>query len=257
MFQCLFLSPTYVMVIMVSFSVVACSTIDAVEPYENELILIPAGTFHMGQNDGLSANEPQHEVYLDAYYIQRTEVSRLEFNRFVLEAGYATANWPGPPSGDDAPKPVVGLRWQDANAYCAWLGMRLPTEAEWEKAARGQDGRMYPWGDEWDGSLVNAKDSGLGEVVPVGSYPGNASPYGVLDMSGNAIEWVADFFAFDYYQYSPHTNPQGPDIIMDHGLRGGSFDSPVEYATTYFRDSSHLVAPNLRVGFRCAVSAAP
>lgn len=248
---------TYLVMALLGLMPVSCNATAGSVVYTNELILIPAGTFIMGQNDGLSANEPQHEVYLDAYYIQRTEVTRMEFNRFVLETDFMTENWAGPPSEADALKPVVGLRWEDAAAYCAWLGLRLPTEAEWEKAARGGDGRVYPWGNAWDGSLTNVKESGLGAVVPVGSYPGNASPYGVLDMSGNAIEWVADYFAFDYYEYSPGTNPQGPNIIMDHGLRGGSFDSPIEYATTYFRDSSHLVAPNLRIGFRCADSASP
>lgn len=244
-------------VVISSLCLVACNSTKIQPAQQNELVFIPAGWFTMGEDDGRYSNQPQHQVYLDEYYIQRTEVTRMEFNQFVLETGHPIVVWPGPPSEVDALKPVVGITWKDADVYCKWLGMRLPTEAEWEKAARGDDGRKYPWGDEWNSKLANTKERGIGEVVAVGSYPNNASPYGVLDMTGNAIEWVADFYAPDYYQFSPESNPKGPDIILDHGLRGGSFDSPTEYATTYFRDSTHLIAPNLRIGFRCASSEAP
>jgi len=211
----------------------------------------------MGQNEGARSNQPQHLVYLDAYFIQKTELTRGAFHLFVLESGNVVEGWLESYQQSESSYPVVGVVWKDARAYCEWAGMRLPSEAQWEKAARGDDGRLYPWGNRWDAGLANTRASGHGGVLPVGSYPGNASPYGVLDMSGNALEWVADFFAPDYYERSPERNPAGPEIISDHGLRGGSFDSPPEYATTFFRDSSHSVMPNPRVGFRCAREAAP
>jgi formylglycine-generating enzyme required for sulfatase activity len=185
----------------------------------------------------------------------RTEVNRIQFAVFLETTGYQAPGWVQEDPNLDSNLPVTGVLWEDAVAYCDWIGMRLPSEAEWEKAARGTDARRFPWGNNWDSSLANTQDSNFGGVVPVGSYPKGASPYGLLDMSGNVSEWVADTFTFDYYTYAPRYNPQGPDIVMDHGLRGGSYQSATKYATTYFRDSSHSALPNARVGFRCAISA--
>jgi len=208
----------------------------------------------MGENSGRKSNQPQRRVYLDNYKIQVTEVTRGDFAVFIVATGYQTPGWiPGLPEDNDQ-LPVVGVLWEDADAYCRWIGMRLPTEAEWEKAARGTDGRRFPWGDEWDQSKSNTVESSLGRIQPVGSYPGGASPYGILDMAGNAAEWVSDYFDPVSYTYSPDHNPTGPANIMDHVLRGGSFAGTNDYAATYFRDSSHSVRPNDRVGFRCAKS---
>jgi len=220
----------------------------------SDLILIPAGWFQMGENDGRYSNQPQHEVYLDAYCIQLTEVTRKDFAAFISNTAYDAPGWKGQPDASEQMLPVVGVRWRDANTYCQWKALRLPGEAEWEKAARGIDGRRYPWGDEWDSRNANTAQGGPGQLTPVGSFPKGASPFGLLDMSGNAAEWVADYYDAAYYLSSPEHNPLGPTIIMDHGLRGGSFASPPEQATTYFRDSSHSVMPNLRLGFRCAIS---
>jgi len=218
------------------------------------MVLVPAGWFVMGENDGRAFNQPQHRVYLDAYSIQKTENTIGEFAEFVTATGYAMPGWDNSSSTEKGDLPATGVRWRDADAYCRWRGWRLPTEAEWEKAARGADGRRYPWGNSWGSQKANTLDSGLGKVLPVGSLPTGASPYGLLDMAGNAAEWVADYFDFSSYQAAPERNPTGPTTPGDHGLRGGSYDSTPEQATTYFRDSSHSTAPNPRVGFRCALS---
>lgn len=215
---------------------------------------VPAGWFWMGQDDGPRSNRPQHRVYLDGYFIDRMEVTQAEFADFIAAGGLPDSSLKADLLRADPDLPVTGVLWQEADAYCRWLNKRLPTEAEWEKAARGTGKRIYPWGSRWDKKKANTLESGLSRVVAVGSFPDGASSYGVLDMIGNAAEWVSDTFDFTYYTSSPDHNPQGPATVMDHGLRGGSYASPKEYATVYFRDSSHSARPNLRVGLRCAHS---
>lgn len=216
------------------------------------MAVIPAGWFLMGQNDGPESSRPQRSVYLDAFAIDKTEVTKAAFSRFVVETDHPAKGWTGEPPEQQAGEPAAGVVWLDADAYCRWAGKRLPTEAEWEKAARGTDGRRYPWGDQWDAARANTEESGRGAVLPVGSFPDGVSPYGVLDMAGNVAEWVSDYFDRDYYTYAPDHNPLGPDIVLDHVLRGGSWASPNLHAQTFFRDSSHSSEPNPRVGFRCA-----
>ncbi len=219
------------------------------------MIEIPAGWFVMGQSDGPPSAQPEHRVYLDTFAIDRTEVTRADFADYVSAINNPSSHWNVQELHQNPDEPVTGVVWAEADAYCHWTGLRLPTEAEWEKAARGTKALHYPWGNEWDSTRCNTAESGLGGVQPVGSYPRGASPYGVLDMAGNAAEWVADRFDPTYYATSPSRNPAGPTLILDHGLRGGSFASPADQATTFFRDSSHSVKPNPRTGFRCAVSA--
>ncbi|MGD9091943.1 MAG: SUMF1/EgtB/PvdO family nonheme iron enzyme [Anaerolineales bacterium] len=221
---------------------------------ENELVLIPAGWFLMGENDQRPSNNPQRLVYLNAFEIQTREVRRVDFAKFVRETGYQINTGEVNVLGQDGDLPMTNTLWKDADAYCRWLGMRLPTEAEWEKAARGEDGRHYPWGDQWDKSKANTRERNIEDVQPGGNFPQGQSPYGILDMCGNAAEWVADYYDRDYYEYAPDHNPTGPKKVMDHVLRGGSFDDPAEWATTYFRNSSHSAKPNRRAGFRCARS---
>lgn len=233
--------------------VAACAPIlvPATPSPPESMVVVPAGWFLMGQDDGRRSNRPQRQVYLDTFAIDRTEVTVAAYALFVQETGYQPKGWDPASVEARADEPVVGVLWRDADAYCRWLGQRLPTEAQWEKAARGTDGRRYPWGDAWDSSRANTQESGRDGPLPVGSFPQGASPYGALDMAGNVAEWVVDYFDPDYYAYGPDVNPPGPRVVLDHGLRGGSWASPRDLALTYARDSSHSAEVNPRVGFRC------
>jgi len=241
------------------------------------MVLVPAGEFLMGTSDAqveaflqahpdwqpewLSIEQPQHRVYLDAFYIDKTEVTNAEYKRFVDATGHQPpphwANGQIPAGQEDYPVTHVHQP-DDAWAYARWAGKRLPTEAEWEKAARGGlsssnggGGRLYPWGDTWDPAKANALGSGRDGPAPVGSYPAGASPYGALDMAGNVWEWCADWYAADYYVSSPLRNPQGPSSGTFPVVRGGSwFDSP-EYARCAFRYGLYPRRLFTNLGFRC------
>jgi iron(II)-dependent oxidoreductase len=218
------------------------------------MVIVPAGEFTMGSND--SADEkPPHRVYLDAFFIDKYPTTNAFYERFMDATGRAAPlSWND--SSFNAPQqPVVGVSWDDADAYCRWAGKRLPTEAEWEKAARGTDGRKYPWGEQWEASRANSTESKFNRTTPVGSYPSGVSPYGAYDMAGNAWEWVADWYLSDYYQRSPGRNPIGPDSGSRRVLRGGSWnDFPFLLRATY-RLSYTPVNRNDYVGFRCAKDA--
>jgi formylglycine-generating enzyme required for sulfatase activity len=220
-----------------------------------EMVLVPAGEFTMGSNEG-EDEKPLRRIYLDAFYIDRHETTNALYRRFVDSTGRATlAHW-NDPKLDGASQPVVGVSWHDAATYCRWVGKRLPTEAEWEKAARGTDGRRYPWGEDWNRSLATFL-SWQGKTLPVGSHPFGASPYHALDMAGNASEWVADWYEKDYYQRSPSRNPQGPESGTTRVMRGGSFFSVQYSLRTTFRTSYPPGSQFEFAGFRCAKGLQP
>jgi formylglycine-generating enzyme required for sulfatase activity/uncharacterized caspase-like protein len=214
------------------------------------MVLVPAGEFTMGSND-YDDEKPPHRVHLDGFFIDKYETTNVLYKRFMdatnrsAPSFWTAAQWNG------TSQPVVGVSWHDADAYCKWAGKRLPTEAEWEKAARGTDGRKYPWGEQWDSSRANAENK-LGKTVPVGSYAGGLSPYGAHDMAGNVWEWVADRYEGSYYKQSPERNPQGPSSGTYRVLRGGSWGHYAFNSRSAARDNH---APDYRfnyIGFRCA-----
>lgn len=189
---------------------------------------VPAGEFLMGSteddDDAIEDEKPRHTVDLDAFWIDKHEVTNAQYRQCV-EAGECGEAGCWDDDLYNAPdQPVVCVTWDDAAAYATWVGGRLPTEAEWEKAARGTEGRIYPWGDSApDCTRANHADC-TGSPTAVGSFPEGASPYGVLDMAGNVWEWVADWYGSDYYAHSPTRNPPGPDSGGFRVLRGGSYN---------------------------------
>jgi formylglycine-generating enzyme required for sulfatase activity len=208
---------------------------ERVQPFEPEMILIPAGEFLMGSDpsvdkDAMDLEQPQHTLYLPDYYMARTPVTNAQYAAFVEATGdERPRHWEGgkPPGGKED-HPVVNVSWNDAVAYCNWLAevtgkpYRLPSEAEWEKGARGSDGRIYPWGNQWDAERCNSKEGGEGDTTPVGAYPEGASPYGLLDMAGNVWEWTRS--VYKDYPYDPADGREDLEASGDRVLRGGAFD---------------------------------
>jgi formylglycine-generating enzyme required for sulfatase activity len=229
----------------------------------SEMVLVPAGNFLMGSTSGNADEQPQHTVYLDAYYIDKYEVTNAEFEQFIDAGGYDIQalwsasgwnarqgnGWTAPAfwasgsynSGPGYPGfPVVGVSYYEAEAYATFVGKRLPTEAEWEKAARGTDARTYPWGEGISTSRANYSSSGdpfEPYSTPVGFYDGrlhpnppfqttdSPSPYGGYDLAGNVLEWVRDWYSATYYASSPSSNPPGPVSGSYRVLRGGSWSN--------------------------------
>jgi len=227
------------------------------------MVTIPAGEFLMGNPEGKGrADEwPQRSVYLEAFAIDQLEVTNERYMAFVTTTGHRNPPNPygtGPLLSANGIEqlPVVQTTWYDAKAYCAWAKKRLPTEAEWEKAARGTDGRLFPWGNEpatskranFDREWEDEKT-----LYPVGSLPDGDSPYGVKDMAGNAREWVSDWYDPDYYKHAPDENPLGPDKRgVVRSIRGGSWHSPMADITTSARGRGGFALQTHGTGFRCA-----
>ncbi len=231
------------------------------------MVLVPAGPFLMGSTrnpPSVEGNEtPRHSVTLDAFWIDRTEVSNDQYRSFVKATGHLPPDCtidPHYPTYKDTSMgdyPVACVAWQDAADYCRWAGGRLPTEAEWEKAARGTDGRTYPWGNLWPTcSRANFDDCCADEALPVGGRPAGVSPYGTLDMAGNVEEWVNDWFADDYYSSSPSGNPQGPYAGTAKVARGGDWILGSTSVRTAARAPRGLTVEWTNIGFRCVVPGA-
>jgi formylglycine-generating enzyme required for sulfatase activity len=215
------------------------------------MVYVPAGAFIMGSGE-VDDEQPMHAVYLDAFYIDGTEVTNAQY-RACVEAGAcdAPSDTTYYDNADYTQHPVVYVHWHQAEDYCQWAGKRLPTEAEWEKAARGTDGWTYPWGEGIDCDHAQYNECG-GQTVPVGSKPRGKSPYGVLDMAGNVFEWVADWYDPGYYRESAKRNPLGPDSGEYRVLRGGSWGNYVWLARCASRYQGHPWIRSGLVGFRCA-----
>ena len=217
--------------------------------------------------DALEDEQPQQRVYLDGYWMGKTPVTNAQYAAFVKATGHqAPGHWQSStiPSGKEH-HPVVNVSWEDAAAFCTWASqvtgreVRLPTEAEWEKAARGTDGRIYPWGNQApDKSRCNFAGNENG-TTPVGQYsPQGDSPYGCVDMAGNVWEWCADWYDESYYKTAPARNPRGPQKGEDRVLRGGWWLYNELYARGAHRSRFPPSFPSvLPYGFRCGASAAP
>ncbi len=215
------------------------------------LIEIPAGSFTMGSDDGDGDEKPVHTVYLDKYYIGKYEVTVGQFRKFCNATGRTMPEQPSWNNRND--HPVVNVTWHDAKAYCDWAGLRLPTEAEWEKAARGTDGRKYPWGNTWDAGKCNSYEDGdYTNTSPVGSFPSGVSPYGCHDMAGNVWEWCNDWYGENYYGSSPSNNPTGPSFGDLRVLRGGSWDNIASNCRSAYRGRNYPGIRNDNIGFRVA-----
>jgi formylglycine-generating enzyme required for sulfatase activity len=204
------------------------------------MVFVPAGHFLMGEVD--IEQNPCRTVTLDAFWIYKNDVTVAQYRKFCQATGRQMPQPPGWGWKDD--HPVVNVTLENAEAYCRWAGMALPTKAQWEKAARGTDGRRYPWGNEWDpGKLCCSVGQHRGSTAPVGSYPAGASPYGCMDMAGNVWQWCADWYG-------------NPASRQDYVLRGGSWNYNFEI---FFRCGSRgVTGPVSRdggPGFRCAVRA--
>jgi formylglycine-generating enzyme required for sulfatase activity len=225
-------------------------------PTTTEMTVIPAGPFTMGYDQGLDDEKPPHEVDLPEYQIDLFETTNAQFAAFVDATGYQTEAeqagsarvWRDEWTDGEDNHPVVRVSWQDAMAYCEWAGKRLPTEAEWEKAARGTEALSYPWGNEYEAGKANDRNSGIRGTVAVGSYGEGASPYGVFDMAGNVREWTADA---GYFPYPGNNIPSGYYGDTLRVLRGGGwFDNPPDLRTTR-RNPTAPSAANWDIGFRC------
>ncbi len=231
------------------------------EPIQDEMVTIPAGSFIRGTKAGGYDEQPERAIYLDAFAIDRFEVTNHQYQAFVAATGHRKA---APPSRyaknlsrmRGVNQPVAYVSWHDAEAYCTWKGKRLPTEAEWEKAVRGVDGRLWPWGNTRDFLAANwgSTRDGFEVTAPVGSFKRDVSQFGIADGAGNVMEWVADWYAEDAYRDPAERNPKGPAHGVYKVLRGGGYTST---GSDVRITSRSRMVPDFRdetIGFRCAVS---
>ena len=215
----------------------------AVQGDDAPMATIPAGEFWMGVDGmiGLEDERPRHKIWLDAYSMDLYEVTVARYARFLAATNREPPSyWETVKLVEHGDRPVIGVDWADAEAYCAWAGKRLPTEAEWEKAARGTDARSYPWGNtaptaDFANYALGARFSYSQVLMPVGKYENAKSPYGLFEMGGNVWEWTQDWYDGAYYSKSPEKNPTGPEQGQFKVLRGGSWSDMAKYMLTYGR----------------------
>lgn len=228
------------------------------------MVVIPAGEFQMGSDNGEDEEKPVHSIYIDVFYMDIYEVTNAQYKKFIDATGHKEPSYWNDSKYNSPNQPVVGVSWNDAKSYADWVGKRLPTEAEWEKAARGGlIGKKYIWGDEWpppkgagnfddegivDSSFIEGYTDGYICTAPVGRF--NPNGYGLCDMVGNVWEWCADWYSSSYYTNSSKKNPAGPVSGSYHVMRGGSWNDciPDFLRVAYRPDPSYLY---FYVGFRC------
>jgi formylglycine-generating enzyme required for sulfatase activity len=231
----------------------------------SEMVLIPEGPFQMGSpaGNGDSDEMPQHAVYLPAFYIDLKEVTQAQFAQFSQATQYPK---PVVPVFEEElslitrPElPVVAVSWDAAKDYCQWAGKRLPTEAEWEKAAGGEQGYRWPWGNDSLDRTANLREDedGYKFLAPPGRFESGRSPYGLYDMAGNAAEWAADWYDADYYKAAPFKVPKGPDTGKFRVYRGGSWNESLVNARVAKRFTAAQHQTSAVIGFRCAKDASP
>ena len=225
-----------------------------------EMVQVPEGPFIMGSKDGDPDEMPERQTYLKAFYIDTKEVSQEEYARFAK-----MTKRPLPKIEvfeDDQSKllrpefAAMSMTWDEAVAYCKWAGKRLPTEAEWEKAGRGEGKRKYAWGDTFMSGRANANvdgsEDGFRYLAPPGSFETGRSPYGIYDMTGNVAEWVADSYDEHYYQKAPYRDPKGPEPGELKVVRGGSWRETQHNARLSKQFAAKLWRTDITIGFRCA-----
>ena len=225
-----------------------------------EMVEIPEGPFKMGSNNGDYDEAPEHQVYLATFYIDKYEITQAEYDRFVRATKRGK---PFVPVFDDDISKILkpelaamGMSWSDAAAYCQWASKRLPTEAEWEKAAKGEGNRKYPWGDTLTPVHANldGEEDGYKYLAPPGKFEAGRSPYGLYDMAGNVAEWVHDTYDDKYYSKSPYRDPKGPEDGQNKVIRGGSWRESPNGARVSKRFQAKLWRTDATIGFRCAKS---
>jgi formylglycine-generating enzyme required for sulfatase activity len=223
-----------------------------------EMVQVPEGPFTMGSQEGDPDEAPQHQVYLKTFYVDMKEVTQAHYDRFLRMTKRAKPGFPV--FEDDQAKilkpelPAIGVSWSDADAYCKWAGKRLPTEAEWEKAGRGEGRRRYAWGDEFVAGYANVdgKEDGYQYLAPPGALEAGRSPYGVYDMIGNVAEWVADSYDENYYKTAPYRDPPGPEEADLKVIRGGSWRETSHNARLSKRFAAKRWRTDSTIGIRCA-----
>ena len=267
-------------IVMAVASLLAIPALSLADGLEKELkgndgapmVLIPEGSFPMGvpqgDRDGGRDEYPRHDVFVSSFYIDKFEMTNGRYLEFVKATGHRvpqnpknpTRNlWQGDTIGESlVDRPVINVDWADAEAYCKWAGKRLPTEAEWEKAAKGTADRRFPWGNvEPTNKHLNFNQQWVGEktLMPVGSYEAGKSPFGVYDMAGNVWEWVNDWYDAKYYEKSPAKNPKGPESGTKRVLRGSGWQNETPTVRIFTRVDSDPTIRNESTGFRCATDA--